>query len=116
MEFDLSSLARMNLNELEEEIEDRINKDSFDFLPSSHSVTMSAMEDNVKLIIRLKFKAENTKDWTYFECLQRKDKLRAGLYLYIQNIIQIFKPKFPIQNKIKGNEQSCSQQNNRSRA
>ncbi|XP_021859472.1 mechanosensitive ion channel protein 10-like isoform X1 [Spinacia oleracea] len=117
VEFDLSSLARMNLNELEEEIEDsRINKDSFDFLPSSHSVTMSAMEDNVKLIIRLKFKAENTKDWTYFECLQRKDKLRAGLYLYIQNIIQIFKPKFPIQNKIKGNEQSCSQQNNRSRA
>lgn len=61
---------------------------------------MSAMEDNVKLIIRLKFKAENTKDWTYFECLQRKDKLRAGLYLYIQNIIQIFKPKFPIQNKV----------------
>ena len=52
------------------------------------------MGDSIKLVLRLKYKAENTKGWTYSECLRRKNKLQADFCLLMQDVISKFKVKF----------------------
>ncbi|KAL2940912.1 Mechanosensitive ion channel protein 10 [Bienertia sinuspersici] len=79
-----------NQNELIKLVKMDLNEKDCSFLSRSPNLTISALEDTIKLVIRLEYKPEITKEWTFAECLRQKLKLRGDFHLIMKGVIKKF--------------------------
>ncbi|KAK9697979.1 hypothetical protein RND81_08G074300 [Saponaria officinalis] len=99
-EFDLGSSHGSNFQaqaiQLKLDIENHLKEKEgvYNLIPSSHRVAVLAVEEKMKIAIRLKYKIDNTgdiQDWTYINCLQQKHIVQAQFDLFMHNFLDKFK-------------------------
>ncbi|KAL2924167.1 Mechanosensitive ion channel protein 10 [Bienertia sinuspersici] len=83
-----------NQNELIKLVKKDLNEKDCSFLSRSPNLTISALEDTIKLVIRLEYKPAITKEWTFAECLRQKLKLRGDFHLIMKGVIKKFETQY----------------------